>query len=211
MSGAHEFANRCRHRAPMRDSKTFEHHASAVQPTRGSSTRGTMSQAALRTGITGRSRRPQELSRLAVGDERSELGLDGDEGCGGRARSSRSSVRCLFTYSCFRRTRIGSWPRSRSYNVSATNDVIASGSIPLSSTSSNELVRQLTFKFEQELCRVVAAIGCEEFTPSRFDSALSSLRPHSRGNATVRRGGLLRSYRVQTLPDHALTTCRAFS
>ncbi|MGK0519749.1 MAG: hypothetical protein ACJAUC_002451, partial [Planctomycetota bacterium] len=41
-----------------------------------------MSQAAPRSGITGRSRRPQELSRLAVGDERSELGLYCDEGCG---------------------------------------------------------------------------------------------------------------------------------
>ena len=41
-----------------------------------------MSQAAPRSGITGKSRRPQELSRLAVGDERSELGLYCDEGCG---------------------------------------------------------------------------------------------------------------------------------
>lgn len=41
-----------------------------------------MCQAALRSGITGSSRRPQELSRLAVGDERSELGLYCDEGCG---------------------------------------------------------------------------------------------------------------------------------
>ncbi len=41
-----------------------------------------MSQAAPRSGITGKSRGPQELSRLAVGDERSELGPYCDEGCG---------------------------------------------------------------------------------------------------------------------------------
>ena len=57
-----------------------------------------------------------------------------------------------------------------------TNVVIARGNDPHSSTSSSELVRQLTCKFEQELCKVVAAIGAEEFTPSRFGSALSGLR-----------------------------------
>ena len=62
--------------------KAPENCASALQPTRSSSRRGTLSQAAPRPGITGRSRRPQELSRLAVGDERSELGLYCDEGCG---------------------------------------------------------------------------------------------------------------------------------
>ena len=82
--GWHAFANRCRNRAPMPGLKRVEYRASAVQPTRPSSIRGTMSQAAPRSGITGRSRRPQELSRLAVGDERSELGLYCDEACGGR-------------------------------------------------------------------------------------------------------------------------------
>jgi hypothetical protein len=40
-----------------------------------------MSQAAPRSDIKGKSRRPQELSRLAIGDERSELALYCDEGC----------------------------------------------------------------------------------------------------------------------------------
>jgi hypothetical protein len=57
-----------------------------------------------------------------------------------------------------------------------TNVVIAHGNDPHSSTASSELVRQLTCKFEQELCEVVTAIGCEEFTPSGFGSALSDLR-----------------------------------
>ena len=38
--------------------------------------------AAPRLGITGLGSAPQELSRLAEGNERSELGLDGDEACG---------------------------------------------------------------------------------------------------------------------------------
>ena len=50
-----------------------------------------MSQAAPWSGITGRSRRPQELSRLAAGDERSELGLYCDEGCG---REGDSALEC---------------------------------------------------------------------------------------------------------------------
>lgn len=53
---------------------------------------------------------------------------------------------------------------------------IARGNDPHSSTSSSELVQQLTCKFEQELCKVVEAIGAEEFTPTRFASALSGLR-----------------------------------
>ena len=86
MFGGRLFANRCRNRAPMPVLKGSEDRVSAVQPTRPSSRRGAMSQAAPRSGITGRSRRPQELSRLAVGDERSELGLYCDEACGGRKR-----------------------------------------------------------------------------------------------------------------------------
>ena len=56
------------------------------------------------------------------------------------------------------------------------NDVIACENASHSSTASSELVRELTCKFEQELCKVVAAIGFEEFTPTRFSSALSGLR-----------------------------------
>jgi len=72
--------------------------------------------------------------------------------------------------------RNGSWPRSRSYNVSAYTDVIACENDSHSSTASSELVRALTCKFEPELCKVVASIGCEEFTPTRFAGALSGLR-----------------------------------
>jgi len=57
-----------------------------------------------------------------------------------------------------------------------TNDVIACENTSHSSTASSELVRALTCKFEQELCKVVASIGCEEFTPPSFAGALSGLR-----------------------------------
>jgi hypothetical protein len=75
----------------------------AVQPARlgqGVASR----QAAPRIGITELRSAPQEQSRLAVGNEQSELGLDGDEACGIRQNALPTNVRLLFTYSCFRRT-----------------------------------------------------------------------------------------------------------
>ena len=75
----------------------------AVQPARlgqGVASR----QAAPRIGITELRSAPREQSRLAVGNEQSELGLDGDEACGIRQNALPTNVRLLFTYSCFRRT-----------------------------------------------------------------------------------------------------------
>jgi len=46
-------------------------------------------------------------------------------------------------------------------------DVITGGNDLHSSTASSEFVRELTCKFEQELCEAVTAIGSEEFTPTR--------------------------------------------
>ena len=55
------------------------HSGPATKPGEG---RWQDAKAALRLGITGFRSTPQEQSRLAVGNERSELGLDGDEACG---------------------------------------------------------------------------------------------------------------------------------
>ncbi len=77
-----------------------------------------------------------------------------------------------------------------------TNVVIACGNDPHSSTTSSELVRQLTCKFEHELCEVVAAIGSEEFTPLRFGNALSGLRAML---ASIGRDALTRLLREQDM------------
>ncbi len=80
-------------------------------------------QAAPRIGITELRSATQEQSRLAVGNEQSELGLDGDEACGIRQNALPINVRLLFTYSCFRRT------RKQSHKLPANSPMHSSGEI----------------------------------------------------------------------------------
>lgn len=57
-----------------------------------------------------------------------------------------------------------------------TNDIVARGDAPHSSTTNSELVGGLVRKFEQELSGMVARLTVEQFSPAQFGAFLSDLK-----------------------------------
>lgn len=83
-----------------------------------------------------------------------------------------------------------------------TNDIVARGNAPHSSTTSSELVGGLVRKFEQELGGMVARVTVEQLSPAQFGAFLSDLRQVF---AAIGRETVTRVLESRDLPRAAIT------